>query len=523
MYFYWIFIVFLCFHLLNAYSKIKAEYPEGYYAFEESTSIYKKPPKVRKPPYFKADVPCPGEDPIGRFSPRDTLCGDLNKGFIPRNPMGQTPFKEPYPFDVIKNKTLKFLARLLPYLKQDINIPKVARFVGAPISYREPGGYDYHQIPLQYHRNRRSVTDKTVTEETATTETSNVTSRGLCDDGSGILCSLSNALQSGKLPHTVLSVLAEVLSKTKTTTPKPETEDSKTNQILSLLAAIAENSIKKSPSSNTDEKTSNGEKSKDRSPLSHIMSIITGASSDDFSPVSLMIDLMANNHSPLSYLSNLFPVRRRRPTPPQGIDHHVVSETSKVEVGLPPTPCPSIEDYVTPTFARNYQGVWKYVVQIPSEGYFTQTVQQTKCVRNRCDFMEGVCHESPRWVSLLVAEVFYPNTYFPTSTPFTTSQNPYENEIPPVEDFSNFQQYLKRRVGETDRPTQPYPVFLHQKQTVSNVKETCDGYDQIGCYIIRVYYDWFLVNGSCKCWKPSARQLFKYDSGRSSKTGEENR
>ena len=29
----------------------------------------------------------------------------------------------------------------------------------------------------------------------------------------------------------------------------------------------------------------------------------------------------------------------------------------------------------------------------------------------------------------------------------------------------------------------------------------CDGFDKIGCYVIRVYYDWFLVNGSCKCWK----------------------
>lgn len=28
--------------------------------------------------------------------------------------------------------------------------------------------------------------------------------------------------------------------------------------------------------------------------------------------------------------------------------------------------------------------------------------------------------------------------------------------------------------------------------------EECDGYDQNGCYVIRVYYDWFLVNGSCK-------------------------
>ena len=44
------------------------------------------------------------------------------------------------------------------------------------------------------------------------------------------------------------------------------------------------------------------------------------------------------------------------------------------------TPCPSAVEYVTPVFARNYQGVWRYVVQIPYEGYFTQTVEITKCM-----------------------------------------------------------------------------------------------------------------------------------------------
>lgn len=78
----------------------------------------------------------------------------------------------------------------------------------------------------------------------------------------------------------------------------------------------------------------------------------------------------------------------------------------------PPTPCQSTEEYISPTFARNYQGAWKYVVQIPHEGYFTQTIQRTSCVKSRCEFTEGACHEAPRWVSLLVAEIFYPNAVF---------------------------------------------------------------------------------------------------------------
>lgn len=44
----------------------------------------------------------------------------------------------------------------------------------------------------------------------------------------------------------------------------------------------------------------------------------------------------------------------------------------------PPTPCPAKIEYATPVFAKNYQGTWRYVVQIPYEGYFTQTVEVTR-------------------------------------------------------------------------------------------------------------------------------------------------
>lgn len=46
----------------------------------------------------------------------------------------------------------------------------------------------------------------------------------------------------------------------------------------------------------------------------------------------------------------------------------------------PPTPCPAKVEYATPVFARNYQGIWRYVVQIPYEGYFTQTIEITRCM-----------------------------------------------------------------------------------------------------------------------------------------------
>lgn len=122
--------------------------------------------------------------------------------------------------------------------------------------------------------------------------------------------------------------------------------------------------------------------------------------------------------SALSSASRSF-ARRRKPFDPT--ERFVDTPTSLAALGAaslkqagkqPPTPCPSVEEYISPTFARNYQGAWKYVVQIPHEGYFTQTIQRSSCLRQKCDFTDGVCHEAPRWVSLLVAEIYYPNAIF---------------------------------------------------------------------------------------------------------------
>ena len=36
----------------------------------------------------------------------------------------------------------------------------------------------------------------------------------------------------------------------------------------------------------------------------------------------------------------------------------------------------------------------------------------------------------------------------------------------------------------------------------------CDGYDEIGCFQFRLFYDWFLIPGECKCWRRSFRGMF---------------
>lgn len=199
---------------------------------------------------------------------------------------------------------------------------------------------------------------------------------------------------------------------------------------------------------------------------------------------------------------------------------------------LPPTPCPSAAEYLTPVFARNHEGAWRYVVQIPKEGYFTQTVEVTKCLKSNCFYMDGSCKTSPRWQSLLVAELFYPDTTFPTTpkpsfsptivpkTTTTTTRNPIASILG---DQENYPDYLYSK-GQSSASLEnlsggvSYSNELglpFKKRSVRSVKESissksssggsgtsaCDGYDDVGCYQVRLFYDWFLIPGSCKCWK----------------------
>lgn len=71
------------------------EPPEGYYAFIESPSAV--PPKVRPPPYTHVNLDCKEHNGKKSFVSVNNICGDLNKGQIPRNPMRQSVMGEPYP------------------------------------------------------------------------------------------------------------------------------------------------------------------------------------------------------------------------------------------------------------------------------------------------------------------------------------------------------------------------------------------------------------------------------------------
>merc|ERR1739844_367513 len=363
------------------------QYPQGYYPFEESPA--KIPPKVRKPPYLQTQVNCPGV--AGGLSGNneqtlDNLCGDLNKGYLPLNPIGQNVEGVSYPFELFKAKTLEFFSKTLPILKADDTLPKVARYEDNHISqnptlfHSKPGS----RITFYHHRtSKRSVAEESedvVPKEESETDpdTTKRQARGFCNDSYGVFCMLYNAL-SGKA----------------------------------------------------------GDKAADRI----------------------------------------------------GGDGDIPSISAMNSLDSPMTPCPSAVEYVTPVFAKNYQGVWRYVVQIPYEGYFTQTVEVVKCLSTKCEFLDGSCLASPRWVSLLVVEIYYPDVSFPNPGTPSQNRNPVKGASPP-NDYN--QLFLKRQGGNG-------PITSGSGTTTPPSK--CDGQDDLGCYQVRLYYDWFLIPGSCKCWK----------------------
>nr|CAI5819701.1 unnamed protein product [Callosobruchus analis] len=118
----------------------------------------------------------------------------------------------------------------------------------------------------------------------------------------------------------------------------------------------------------------------------------------------------------------------------------------------------------------------------------------TLCLQAKCHYLDGGCLSSPRWSSLLVAEIFYPDTILTGSDTTNPQRSPVAASQPPsVQDFQNYQQYLHKRAG-----LPPHSM----DQTTTKKPPQCDGVDALGCFQVRLYYDWFLIPGSCKCWRP---------------------
>jgi len=413
------------------------QYPQGYYPFQESPA--RIPPIVRKPPYLQTQIKCPGVGGIQEEQTLDNLCGDLNKGYLPVNPIGQNILGVSYPFELIKNETLDFFSKTLPVLKADDTLPKVAKYQDSHILYNptifhsQPntnvkffddtlnlqhlaGGAQRQQHRQQHghqqhrHRFNRAVEDEVELEDQKMVEDHNDES-----DQNGRKQRLNDEVLSGETTR-----------------------------------SLPEDKIHSRVNKKTRSRESRG-----------------------------MCD---NSFGVFCMLFNAF-----KGEPQDSASDRIGDSDVKEDISLmnaldePMTPCPSAVEYVTPVFAKNYQGVWRYVVQIPYEGYFTQTVEVVKCLSTKCEFLEGSCLASPRWVSLLVAEIYYPDAYFPSGEQPIVGRDPVKGG--PPKDYSS--SFLHKRSGQSSA------TDLHN----------CDGVDELGCFHVRLYYDWFLIPGSCKCWK----------------------
>merc|ERR1719225_383937 len=342
-------LLLICLTLIS-HSRVggNIQYPQGYYPFEESPA--RIPPIVRKPPYLQTQ-----EQTL------DNLCGDLNKGYLPVNPIGQNVLGVSYPFELIKNKTLDFFSKTLPILKADDTLPKVAKYQDSYIMHNPTIFNSQPNTRIKFYDNRKKrEAEAGVLEETE--DSAPRESRGWCDDSFGVLCMLFNAVKG------------------------------------------------ENPDAEATDRLGQGDS-----------------------------DIEGGGNS----LNSL---------------------------DQPMTPCPSAVEYVTPVFAKNYQGVWRYVVQIPYEGYFTQTVEVVKCLSTKCQFLDGSCLASPRWVSLLVAEIYYPDVSFPNPAQPSQNRNPVQGASPPT-DYN--QLFLKRQGTAAG------------SSSGGGATPQCDGQDELGCYQVR--------------------------------------
>lgn len=103
---------------------------------------------------------------------------------------------------------------------------------------------------------------------------------------------------------------------------------------------------------------------------------------------------------------------------------------------------------------------------------------------------------------MLVAEIFYPNS---------NSEEYQSSTPPPLQDFQKYQEYLQKRAGLAANDSSS---FYDQKNAAKKQKpQVCDGYDDIGCFQIRLYYDWFLVSLLKLPFKQFFRNIIPFITG----------
>lgn len=86
--------------------------------------------------------------------------------------------------------------------------------------------------------------------------------------------------------------------------------------------------------------------------------------------------------------------------------------------------------------------------------------------------MDGGCLSSPRWVSLLVAEIYYPEAFLPSSGIPTVPRSPVQGEEPPTS--------FLHKAGH---PAESAPTSTHITKPPQ-----CDGVDELGCFQVLIHH-----------------------------------
>lgn len=120
---------------------------------------------------------------------------------------------------------------------------------------------------------------------------------------------------------------------------------------------------------------------------------------------------------------------------------------------------------------------------------FLKTPTLIHCRQSRCHYLDGGCLSSPRWTSLLVAEIFYPDTFLEENQGTSVgigsgTRDPVAGSPPPVHDFQNYQQYLQKRASTGEA-----------RNSGGAQQHHCDGVDEMGCFQVKaLHFLLFVVN-----------------------------
>ena len=173
-------------------------------------------------------------------------------------------------------------------------------------------------------------------------------------NGNSLLSTLTQAAQVVSAAHSAattaqsLGSLASLIHQFSSapSSNDPASKSSIMSQLASVLnAAGGEISGSSSPTSSSSGSSSQVE-----------------SGSSNFNPVLAVLDYLASNSNDKSVISSLLPARRKKPLDLEELASEAVAAVSVNKV--PPTPCPSLEEYIAPVFARNYQGEDEGVMMI---------------------------------------------------------------------------------------------------------------------------------------------------------------